>query len=242
MKVKMTKRAFNDLILATHTVGADSRELLVDVLAGDSDTITLEGEPVEEGFRVPRCKHSRTDDCPECAGEVTFQLKPSEGECEDFNEIFPEATVKQKGWMARYGSEMYQKGKDVSPSKPDSVEDGLVPCVLEGEKGKEIVLNTIKKVKKYREGYRWDYDYTVNAGYLKIKEGKVDRTVKLVDGRLMIDVDKEGGVLGVEYIHVGTFPKDKPQPQIELFDQSNPGKTGMIGKINEIIKVINERK
>lgn len=48
MKVKIQKRDFNDVILNTHTVGADSRHLLVDVLAKDSNYIILEGEPVEE--------------------------------------------------------------------------------------------------------------------------------------------------------------------------------------------------
>ncbi len=43
------------------------------------------------------------------------------------------------------------------------------------------------------------YDPTAKAAYLKLKKGKVAQTIKIKDS-LIIDLDKKGGVLGVELL------------------------------------------
>lgn len=49
-------------------------------------------------------------------------------------------------------------------------------------------------------GYVWTYYPPHKCGYLKLADGKVDNTLALVDGRVLIDRDNKGQILGVEII------------------------------------------
>jgi uncharacterized protein YuzE len=46
-----------------------------------------------------------------------------------------------------------------------------------------------------------DFDKTSDTIYLTFQEGKVDKTIEMRD-RMIVDVDKEGNVLGVELLDV----------------------------------------
>lgn len=45
------------------------------------------------------------------------------------------------------------------------------------------------------------YDKTADALYLRLKTGRVSKTLKMQD-RIIVDVDKAGGVMGVEILGV----------------------------------------
>ncbi len=45
------------------------------------------------------------------------------------------------------------------------------------------------------------YDKIADALYLRLKTGRVSKTLKMQD-RVMVDVDKAGGVMGVEILSV----------------------------------------
>lgn len=45
------------------------------------------------------------------------------------------------------------------------------------------------------------YDAEADAAYFRLKKGSVSRTVKLQDW-LLVDIDKKGGLLGVEMLFV----------------------------------------
>ena len=44
-----------------------------------------------------------------------------------------------------------------------------------------------------------NYDKIADALYLSLKKGKIHKTVKMED-RLVVDVDKKGNILGVEFL------------------------------------------
>jgi uncharacterized protein YuzE len=46
---------------------------------------------------------------------------------------------------------------------------------------------------------KFNYDTVADAVYLKVKEGKVDKTIKMKD-RLLVDVNKKGDILGIEML------------------------------------------
>jgi uncharacterized protein YuzE len=48
--------------------------------------------------------------------------------------------------------------------------------------------------------YEWRYDNEAKAGYLRLNEGEVAKTVVLVDGKVMLDKDKDGNLLGIEIL------------------------------------------
>lgn len=54
------------------------------------------------------------------------------------------------------------------------------------------------------------YDKTADAMYIYLKEGRVAKTIK-VNNRLIIDVDKKGGVIGIEMLDVS---KQIPKKEI----------------------------
>ena len=60
----------------------------------------------------------------------------------------------------------------------------------------------IKIMKKLTENtnYKWTYYPHDKSGYLTLKNGKVDNTLPLVKGHLLLDRDKKGNILGVEFI------------------------------------------
>lgn len=45
------------------------------------------------------------------------------------------------------------------------------------------------------------YDKTADAMYIRLKKGRVAKTIK-INNRLIIDVDKKGGVIGIEMLDV----------------------------------------
>lgn len=47
------------------------------------------------------------------------------------------------------------------------------------------------------------YDKTADAMYIYLNKGKVKKTIKLQD-RLVVDVDKDGKVLGIEILDVSS--------------------------------------
>jgi len=54
-----------------------------------------------------------------------------------------------------------------------------------------------------------EYDKLVDALYLRITRGRIDKTIQLKD-RLNIDVDKKGQILGIEILGASTqIPKTK---------------------------------
>lgn len=44
-----------------------------------------------------------------------------------------------------------------------------------------------------------EYDKTVDALYVYLSKGKIDRTIE-IDHRVMFDVDKKGKIIGVEIL------------------------------------------
>lgn len=52
------------------------------------------------------------------------------------------------------------------------------------------------------------YDPVAKAGYLKIKKGKVSKTIKIKEN-LIIDLDKKGEVLGMELLDFSIPLKSK---------------------------------
>lgn len=50
-----------------------------------------------------------------------------------------------------------------------------------------------------KQPYEWRDDSIADAGYLKLREAKVHRTLTLHD-QLNLDFDEEGNVVGVEFI------------------------------------------
>ncbi len=65
--------------------------------------------------------------------------------------------------------------------------------------------NSILSVK--HEGALITYDKEADAAYFKVKKGRIAKTIKL-DEWLLADVDKKGGLLGIEMLFVSLrFPK-----------------------------------
>jgi uncharacterized protein YuzE len=50
-------------------------------------------------------------------------------------------------------------------------------------------------------GVKISYDKTADALYIYLKKGKVAKTKKITS-RLLVDVDKKGGALGIEMLDV----------------------------------------
>jgi len=50
------------------------------------------------------------------------------------------------------------------------------------------------------KNYEWRYDTETKAGYLKLSGEKVDTTIIVAEGRVMIDKDEEGNIIGVEIL------------------------------------------
>jgi uncharacterized protein YuzE len=46
---------------------------------------------------------------------------------------------------------------------------------------------------------KFNYDTVADAVYLKVKEGKVNKTIKMED-RLLVDVNKKGDIIGIEML------------------------------------------
>ena len=44
-----------------------------------------------------------------------------------------------------------------------------------------------------------EYDKTVDALYVYVSKGKIDRTIE-IDHRVMFDVDKKGKIIGIEIL------------------------------------------
>ena len=59
------------------------------------------------------------------------------------------------------------------------------------------------------------YDKGADALYLRLKTGRVSKTVKMKD-RVIVDVDKAGGVLGVEILGVSKQISKKSLESIEV--------------------------
>jgi len=59
------------------------------------------------------------------------------------------------------------------------------------------------------------YDPTAKAAYLKLKKGKVAKTIKVKDS-LIIDLDKKGAVLGVELLDFSSPLSVKKGSSIKL--------------------------
>lgn len=59
------------------------------------------------------------------------------------------------------------------------------------------------------------YDPIAKAAYLKLKNGKVAKTIKVKDA-LIIDLDKKGGVLGVEFLDFSTALPTTKKSVIQL--------------------------
>lgn len=60
-----------------------------------------------------------------------------------------------------------------------------------------------KKIKKHVSGNQWVWSYFPQhkLGYLSINQcDLVDSTTVLIEGKLLIDKDKNGDIVGVEYI------------------------------------------
>ena len=64
-------------------------------------------------------------------------------------------------------------------------------------------MKTTKRMKRV-EGdlfqYNWTYYPLDKIGYLTLKNGKVSDTLPLVEGKVFMDRDDKGNVLGVEII------------------------------------------
>ncbi len=50
------------------------------------------------------------------------------------------------------------------------------------------------------------YDKTASAMYIQLKDAPVEHT-KQVSGNILIDVDKNGSILGIEILDVALVPK-----------------------------------
>lgn len=57
----------------------------------------------------------------------------------------------------------------------------------------------MKEIKKTAE-YEWIYYPQDKSGYLKLKEGVVENTLALVGGKVMLDRNRKGEILGVEIL------------------------------------------
>jgi uncharacterized protein YuzE len=50
------------------------------------------------------------------------------------------------------------------------------------------------------DSFSTSYDAEANSAYLKVKDGQVDRTEVVIEGKLMADVDANGELVGIEVI------------------------------------------
>jgi len=60
-----------------------------------------------------------------------------------------------------------------------------------------------------------NYDKIADAMYIRLKKGDVKKTIKMKD-RLLVDVDKNGNVLGMELLNASTQIPKKQINTVEL--------------------------
>ena len=60
-----------------------------------------------------------------------------------------------------------------------------------------------------------NYDKTADAMYIRLKKGIVKKTIKMKD-RLLVDVDKNGNILGMELLQASTQIPKKQINTVEL--------------------------
>jgi len=97
--------------------------------------------------------------------------------------------------------------------------------------------------------YRFDYDNTAKAGYLKLTDAPVARTRELRPG-LMLDLDEQGEVVGVEYLEsmkdpVSDFfnsPDDERRPTYERALENTQETQEGVTTRQEIQDLMPERK
>lgn len=75
----------------------------------------------------------------------------------------------------------------------------------------ELARKEIKKMKRFTirqknsqipplGKYRFDYFLAEKSGYVYLKNGKIYDTTELVEGKVYLDTNKDGDVLGVEIL------------------------------------------
>src|SRR5437870_7275758 len=71
---------------------------------------------------------------------------------------------------------------------------------------------------------RLSIDPDADALYLKLREGSVHETRELLDMRLIVDLDQNGSLLGVEILGISTDPDDSGFRHVDVAFASGVGR------------------